>query len=217
MNPLASLRAEQIFGTPVLFYGVASLILNNTEVEIISQHAKHTTQNLLKLFKKTPEPVIFLISGTLLGEGTLHLKQLTLFGMICQLPGNILNTIAKHILHSCTDNDKSWFAQIRSQCYTYSLPHPLILLENPPTKVEFKSALKKNIAEFWQNKLRNKVRNEESEMSSLKYLSEFVFEPEPEDCLVRCKITRNSKGIDKCLCILLRLVTTFYRYNTQSI
>ena len=89
--------------------------------------------------------------------------------MICRLPGNILNTIAKHILHSCTDNDKSWFAQIRSLCYTYSLPHPLILLENPPTKVEFKSALKKNIAEFWQNKLRNKVRNEESEMSSLKY------------------------------------------------
>ena len=89
-NPLSSLRAERIFGSPVLFSGLAALILNKTEVDIIAQHVKKTTQDLLKL----PEPVIFLVSGTLAGEATLHLKQLTLFGMICRLPRNILNTIA---------------------------------------------------------------------------------------------------------------------------
>ena len=34
-------------------------------------------------------------------------------------------------------------------------------------------------------------------MSSIENLSEFVLEPGPEDCLVRCRVTRNSKGIDK--------------------
>ena len=34
-------------------------------------------------------------------------------------------------------------------------------------------------------------------MSSLENLSEFVLEPGPEDCLVRCRVTRNNKGIDK--------------------
>ena len=36
-----------------------------------------------------------------------------------------------------------------------------------------------------------------SAMSSLENLSEFVLEPGPEDCLVRCRVTRNNKGIDK--------------------
>ena len=27
--------------------------------------------------------------------------------------------------------------------------------------------------------------------------SEFVLEPGPEDCLVKCTVTRSSKGIDK--------------------
>ena len=164
-NPLSSLQAERIFGSPVLFSGLAALILNKTEVDTISQHVKKTTQDLLKLHEKTPEPVIFLISGSLPGEATLHLKQLTLFGMICRLPGNILNTIAKHILHTCKDNDKSWFSQIRSLCYRYSLPHPLALLEEPPTKGEYKNKIKTQITDFWQTKL----RNEASEMSSLKY------------------------------------------------
>ena len=36
-----------------------------------------------------------------------------------------------------------------------------------------------------------------SEMSIYENLSEFVFEPGPEDCLVKCRITRNNKGIDR--------------------
>jgi len=37
----------------------------------------------------------------------------------------------------------------------------------------------------------------ESEMSIYENLSEFVLEPGPEDCLVKCRITRNNKGIDR--------------------
>ena len=34
-------------------------------------------------------------------------------------------------------------------------------------------------------------------MATFDNISEFVLEPGPEDCLVRCRVTRNSKGIDK--------------------
>ena len=34
-------------------------------------------------------------------------------------------------------------------------------------------------------------------MSVFTDLSEFVLEPGPEDCLVRCKVTRSCKGVDK--------------------
>ena len=35
------------------------------------------------------------------------------------------------------------------------------------------------------------------EMTTFGNLSEFVLEPGPEDCLVRCRVTRNNKGIDR--------------------
>ena len=43
----------------------------------------------------------------------------------------------------------------------------------------------------------NVILTTQSAMSSLENLSEFVLEPGPEDCLVRCRVTRNNKGIDR--------------------
>ena len=153
-NPLSSLRAETIFGTPVLFSGVATLILTRSEINILSHHIKENVQNLLKLFPSTPEPVVFFLAGHLPGEAVLHLKQLTLFGMICRLPGNILHNIAGNILTVAKQSEKSWFSQIRSLCFTYNLPHPLLLLRDPPPKEQFKRLLKNNITDYWQSKLR---------------------------------------------------------------
>ena len=153
-NPIACLRAETVFSTPVLFSGIASLFLTKTESEIIVQHVKETTENLLKLHPKTPEPVVFFLAGRLPGEAVLHLKQLTLFGMICRLNGNILHNIAVQVLTGLSQSNKNWFADLRDICYQYNLPHPLTLLKDPPTKESFKLLCKSNVTDFWQEKLR---------------------------------------------------------------
>ena len=119
-NPLASLRAETIFSTPVLYSGMASLLLTKSEIDILSRHVKVTTENLLKLHPKTPEPVVFFLAGKLPGEALLHLKQLTLFGLICQLRGNILKNLAVKLLTNEKQTSKNWFAEIRSHCFTYN-------------------------------------------------------------------------------------------------
>ena len=166
-NPLASLRAETIFSTPVLYSGMASLLLTKSEIDILSRHVKVTTENLLKLHPKTPEPVVFFLAGKLPGEALLHLKQLTLFGMICQLRGNILNNLAVKLLTNEKQTSKNWFAEIRSHCFTYNLPHPLLLLRDPPSKEHYKKLLRTNITDFWQSKLREQCVALESK--SLKY------------------------------------------------
>ena len=147
-SPLASLQVDRIFGSPVLFSGMASLILNKSEVDNIAKHVKQTVQGLIKLCQRTPDVVIFMLSGTFPGD---DLKQLTLFGMITRLPNNILNEIAKpNLLHG---DKKSWFALICSLCIQYCLPHPLTLLQKPLEKAAFKSLIKLRIADFWQIKL----------------------------------------------------------------
>ena len=127
-NPLSSLQAEKTFCSPVLFSGVAALILSRTEKDCLVSYVKTTTQNLLKLHPKTPEPFVFLISGSLPGEAVLHLRQLSLFLMVCRLPDNILHSVAHQELLS-PRSKKTWFGQIEDVCYQYALPHPLQLLE----------------------------------------------------------------------------------------
>ena len=110
-------------------------------------------EKLLKLHKNTPSPVVFFLAGRLPGEAQLHQKQLTLFSMICYLKGNILNEIAVKLLTTEEQTSKNWFSEIRSLCYTYNLPHPLVLLKSPPSKEEFKSLVKTNIINFSTNRM----------------------------------------------------------------
>ena len=48
-NPAANLRIQSIFASPVLFSGVAALILIKPELEILQSHLKNTLQILQKL------------------------------------------------------------------------------------------------------------------------------------------------------------------------
>ena len=164
-NPIASLQAELVFATRVLFSDMASLLLSKSDVDIIAKHVKETTENLLKLHSKSPEPVVFFLAGRLPGEALLHLKQLTLFGMICRLPGNILHNIAMSLLTTASHIDRNWFANIRDISFRYNLPHPLLLLKNPPSKESYKALCKTNIVDFWQIKL----RAHSATLKSLKY------------------------------------------------
>ena len=166
-NPLACIRAERIFASPVLFSGLASLILTKPETDVIAHHVKETVQNLLKLHANTPDVFIFFVSGTLPGEAILHSRQLTVFGMICRLPDNILHTIARKILLNMGERDTSWFGQVRSLCYQYALPHPLKLLQEAPGNDVYKSLVRAKITEFWQNKLRRRIIEED--LSSLRF------------------------------------------------
>ena len=204
-SPLASLRAERIFGTPVLFSGLASLVLSKAEVDIVSSHVKKTAQNLLKLYQNTPDVFIFMISGSLPGEATLHLKQLTLFGMISRLPQNILHRIAKEKL--LTGDSKSWFGQILLLCNRYGLPHPLTLLDNPPKKEHFKSTIKLKIAEFWQSHYRSRT----AELTSLRYFKpQFMSLLHPHPIL---STAFHSYDINK-MVVQLRMLSGRYRVGS---
>ena len=147
------------------FSGVATLILNKNETDTISLHVKETVQKLLKLHANTPNPVVFFLAGVLHGEATLHLKQLTIFGMITRLPVNILHRIAKQMLICSPQSETTWFAQIRDLCYKYDLPHPLKLLHQPPKQETFKSLIKAKVTDFWQQKLRGHA----APLTSLRY------------------------------------------------
>ena len=156
-NPAASIKIEKLYGMPVLFSGMASLVLTSTEVNLVDQHYINTLGNLLKVHSGTPHSFILFMAGSLPGTALLHLRQLSLFGMITRLPGDPLNLRAKHVLTMGTPSCKSWFLQIRELCLKYGLPHPLSLLANPPKKESYKKMSNALVMDYWENKLRQAV------------------------------------------------------------
>ena len=119
----------------------------------------------MKLHEKTPECVVFFLAGSLPGLALLHLRQLSLFMMICHLDGNLLKSLALNTLVEAKPSTKSWFQQIRDLCIQYELPHPISLLHSKPPKEVFKKLCKAKVHEYWHWKM-----SEASSLPSLEFL-----------------------------------------------
>ena len=155
----AALRVEKLYGLPVLLSGLAALVLSNAEQETLDHHHKEKLERIQKLYPGTPAPVVFFLAGTLPASAILHLRQLSILGMICRLgPDSILHRHGRHMLAappaSLLPARQSWFLQVRVLCQKYELPDPLVIMANPPTKHEWKKTTKHQVIKFFTEKLR---------------------------------------------------------------
>ena len=156
-NPVYSLRVHQLYCVPVLFSGLAPLVLSTAEIALVEQQFKDTLLKLLRLPGKTPRSVVYFMSGCIPGTAHLHLRQLSLFGMISRLKDSILHEHAMSLFSAHTICKLSWFHQIRDWCLLYGLPHPIDLLRSPLPKQQYKLLVKKKILSYWEHKLRQEA------------------------------------------------------------
>ena len=156
-NPAFGLQIHRLYAVPVLLSGLGALILTNKEVDIIELHFRNTLRQILRLFKGTPRSIIYFLAGSLPGTALLHLKQLSLFGMISRKTDNILHSHAVNIFSSLTIAKNSWFFQIRQHCIMYDLPHPSCLLDRQLSKLAFKKLVKSKVINYWECLLRAEI------------------------------------------------------------
>ena len=156
-NLAAVMKIENLYALPVLLSGVASLVLSKAEENMLDQHYINTLRNLLKTYRDTPRTFVLFMCGSLPASAYLHLRQLSLFRMICNLPGDPLNKRAYQALSSTKPSSKSWFTRLRAICLQYNLPHPLILLKNPPQVEAFKKLAKSKVIDYWEDQLRSEA------------------------------------------------------------
>ena len=106
-NPSASFHIHQLYGAPVSMSGLAPLVLSTSEIGIIEQHFKETIQRPQRLYPNTPRPVTYFLAGILPGTAHLHLRQLSLYGMIIRLHNMSLARRQSRISHG--DNKLATF------------------------------------------------------------------------------------------------------------
>ena len=156
-NPTAGLRVEKIYGAPVLLSGVAALVLKAQELAALHAHYRKSIRQLLRLPVNTPECFVMLMAGSLPASALVHLRMLTLLGMIGRLgPSNILNRIGRHSLLAAA-NLQSWFIQVRRISCMYQLPDPLLILQLPPPKARWKSQCRGRVLDYWERKYRGEA------------------------------------------------------------
>ena len=156
-NPTASLRLERSYGAPVLLSGVASLVLSGSELSVLHQQYKTCVRQLLRLPITTPESFTMFFAGALPATAIVHLRTLSLLGMISRLgPQGILDRLGRHALLTAR-NKGSWFLAVRRICQKYSLPDPLIVLQQPLPKARWKSLCKSCVVRWWEEQFRGEA------------------------------------------------------------
>ena len=154
------------YGSPVLFSGVASLVLNQKEMDALAMSHKHMLAKLQKLPTNTPDCVIYFLGGTLPAIAILHLRMLSLLGMISRSDkSSILQQIGRGALLASPSNKKSWFINLRNICFKYNLMDPLLVLQDPPSKLSWKKMCKSAVVSYWETELRRRA----DMLPSLKY------------------------------------------------
>ena len=90
-----------------------------------------------------------LLAGSLPLTGLLHLAMLTLLGMVARLGASgVLNRMGRHALLTA-GNNKSWFIQVRHVTEKYGLLDPLLVLQQPLPKAQWKSTCRAAVTKFW--------------------------------------------------------------------
>ena len=128
--------------------------------------------------------------------------------MISRLQDNILFRLAKQQLTTCPDNSHSWFIQIKELCQQYQLPHPLSLLDSPPTKESFKHLIKKNVHHYWESKF---IAEASKLDSLLNFKPQYMSLSTPHPLITSCG--SNPYEVNKAV-IQLKLLSGRYRCDS---
>ena len=81
-------------------------------------------------FIRRPRSVVHFLAGRLPGSALVHMRQLSLLGMISCLRNSILHHHAVNALNT-KPSSNSWFHLVRNVCLQNQLPHPLSILSSP--------------------------------------------------------------------------------------
>jgi hypothetical protein len=94
-------------------YGMELIIPKTTALEQLERYQKKLLKQL-SLPPNTPDPAVYLLSGTLPVEAQLHIRALSYFNNICnQEEKSIEKLSARQQLRIKTINSNSWFIGIK--------------------------------------------------------------------------------------------------------
>ncbi|MES9880811.1 MAG: reverse transcriptase family protein [Sedimenticola sp.] len=191
-DPETSLRLLQTYVIPVLLYGLEVVLPNKKNTELLEKFYKKYTKHILSLPTTVADPAVYILSGTIPVEAQIHKRALTLLGNICRLPDSAVERqLAERQYHVKNHKSQSWFTDIRYLLVKYELPTLRELLDNSPSKANWKTKVNNSVNDYWTSRIKANA----SLYSSLKYLNANNFKSGKPHSLIRN--VRNASEISR--------------------
>ncbi|MES9884980.1 MAG: reverse transcriptase family protein [Sedimenticola sp.] len=204
LDPETSLHLMQTYILPVLIYGMEVILPKVKLVDKLEIVNKKFLKQILSLPTTVANPAVYILSGTIPVEGTIHKRALTLFGNISRLQDESLEKqIAERQLNVKNMESSSWFIAVKKILLKYELNDPLELLNNPPQKLYWKKTVNTAVNNFWKER----IKQHAAQYSSLKYLNLDLYEPGKRHPLI--ENIKNEREINR-VSVKMKMVTGTY-------
>ncbi len=141
----------QIYILPILTYGLCIFSLEEKHTNPLEKFQKGILKQILSLADNTADPVVYILSGAAPVQLEIHRQALSMFGSIIRHPDSAEFELAKRQFVMRDYDSEEWFSYIRRLCCKYGLPTPSDLMDNPPSKVQWKTMYDKQLKEYWFN------------------------------------------------------------------
>ena len=208
-DPETTIHLLQTYILPILVYGMEVVLPRGKHLDSLEKFYKKYLKLLLSIPVTTADPAVYILSGTVPIEATIHKRALILFGNITRLaPESIEKQVAYRQLSIKGHKSNSWFVAIREICFKYELIHPLELLQDPPGKETWKRTVNKQVNGYWSDRIRSNALL----YSSLHYLQVADYQYGKRHPVLQT--IGNAREIPR-IAIKLKLVTGMYILQTN--
>ena len=131
LDPETAIHLMQTYILPVLIYGMEVVSPKRKYIDMLDKFYKKFLKMILSLSVNTADPAVYVLSGTMPVEATIHNRALTFFGNICRLPETTMeHRLAVRQLSMKSFTSHSWFIAMKEIFIKCNLPDPYDLLED---------------------------------------------------------------------------------------
>ena len=146
---LVSLRLYNTFVIPRILSGLESVVLKRKDINKLELYHRQTLRILQGLPERCAVEGVYLLAGALPIEATLDLRILSLFGAVCRQKFTKIWNLAFSQLLTKDEKSNSWFIHAKGLLNKYSLPDPILILDDPYDKPMWKKVTKTAVCTFW--------------------------------------------------------------------
>ena len=167
LPPKVSLKIYSTYVIPRLLFGLESLVVNKTQLQMLEVFHKKTLRCIQGLPERVASSAIYLLIGEIPIAAKLHIKISSLLQMIANDPESALHKVALRQCASKDSKSKSWFIYAEAALALYGLPKLQDILISKPKRGPWKFYTTEVISAYWTDHLKDEAVNK----STLNYLN----------------------------------------------
>ena len=155
VGPKVSYKIYQSYIIPRLLYSMEVLNLNKTEIKMLNNFHVNLLRRIQSLPTRTALPAVHLLLGALPLEAELHKRHLSLLYSIVNSNNQTFHQLLRRSIVFCEDQPGSFLHRVKMILEKYGLPSIEQLIQEHPTKLQWKRQTKSALADYWTRTLIN--------------------------------------------------------------